>query len=150
MREEAADALDDVEIGRAEAGTAGFTGGEGDGTVLEAHDAAVGNSHVADIWGEIWQDGGGVWMRLAVDVPGDGPDLWGDVLQQSGCAHQPFWHQRECHDPTAVLFFVEIAREPGATGAGFIDTIEAFRFRLELAGKLIDIHVPGADGPVGD
>jgi hypothetical protein len=80
MLEESADELDGVEIGRAEAGTAEFTVGEGDGTVLETHNAAVGNSHFEDIRGEVLQGGVGVWMRLAVDVPGDVPDLGGDVL----------------------------------------------------------------------
>jgi hypothetical protein len=90
MLEDAAEQLDGVERGRAEAGTAGCTGGAGDGTVREAHDAAVGNSHFEDLWGKIVQGGGGMWRRLAVDVPGDGPDLWGDGLQPSGCAHLLF------------------------------------------------------------
>ena len=30
------------------------------------------------------------WLRLTVDVPGDGPDLGIDVLQQAGLAHVCF------------------------------------------------------------
>ena len=87
MLEESADTLHGVERGRTWASTAGFTGGKGDGTVLEAHDAAVGNSHFEDIRGEVLQGGVAVWIGLAVDVPGDGPDLWVDLLQQTGVAH---------------------------------------------------------------
>jgi hypothetical protein len=45
---------------------------------------------------------------------------------------------------------VEIAIEPVATGAGFIDEDETLRLRLELTSELIDIRVSCADGPEGD
>ena len=61
-----------------------------------------------------------------------------------------FGNQRGRHDPTVVAFFVEIAIEPVATGAGFIDEDEAFRLRLELTSEVIDIRVSCADGPEGD
>ena len=85
--EEPAGKLHDVEVGGAWARTAGFTGGEGDGAVFEAHDTAVGESDPEDIGGEVGEGGVSVVIRLTVDVPGDGPDLRVDVLQQSGVAH---------------------------------------------------------------
>ena len=57
-----------------------MTVGEGDSTVLEAHDAAVGNSHFEDIRGEVFERRVAVGVGLAVDVPGDSPDLWVDLL----------------------------------------------------------------------
>ena len=87
MLEESAEKLESVEMGRAWAGTARLTGGEGDGTVREAHDAAVGNGHCEARGGEGVQGGVGVWMGLAVDVPRDGPDLLVNLLSQTGVAH---------------------------------------------------------------
>jgi hypothetical protein len=50
--EEPAEKLHDVELGRAEAGTAHFPVGAGDGTVHEAHEAAVGDGNFADVGSE--------------------------------------------------------------------------------------------------
>ena len=85
--EEPAEKLHDVELGRAEAGTAHFPGGEGDGTVHEAHDAAVGDGNFEDVGSEGGEGGGAVGLCLTVDIPGDSPDLGIDVLQQSGVLH---------------------------------------------------------------
>src|SRR5262249_17246704 len=66
--------------------TARVTIGEGDRTVLECNDAAVGDGDFADRGGE---GGGGrvaMVMGLTVDVPGGGPHLWGHVLQQANLA----------------------------------------------------------------
>ena len=87
MLEEPADKLHGVEVGGAGAGAAGLTIRKGHGTVLEAYDAAVGDGDLKDIRGEGGEGGVAVVIRLTVDVPGDGPDLWGDVLQQTGLAH---------------------------------------------------------------
>jgi hypothetical protein len=43
----------------------------------------MGDRHVEDIRGEVFQGGVGLGRGVAVDVPGDRPDLWGDGLQQS-------------------------------------------------------------------
>jgi len=85
--EEPAEKFHDVEVGGAGAHTAGFTGGEGDGAVFEAHETAVGESDPEDRRGEGGAGGVPMVIGLTVDVPGDGPDLWGDVLQQSSVAH---------------------------------------------------------------
>jgi hypothetical protein len=83
MLAEPAEKRDGVEVGRSWAGTAGCAGGEGDKAVLEAHDAAAGEGDFADIRGEIFAGRMAVGVGLAVDVPGDVPDPWVDVSQES-------------------------------------------------------------------
>ena len=80
MLEEPADKLDNVEGGGSWACTARFTIGEGDGAVFEAHDASVGDGDPEDIGGEVFEGRVALCIGLRVDVPGDGPDLWIDVL----------------------------------------------------------------------
>ena len=87
MGEEPAEKLHDVELGGAGAGTADFPVGEGDSTVLEAYDAAVGDGNPEDVGGEVGEGGMAMVIGLTVDVPRDGPHLGIDVLQQSGLAH---------------------------------------------------------------
>ncbi len=87
MLEEPTDKLNSVEARGAWTCTSGFAVGEGHGAVRERDDTAIGDRHFEDIRGEVLQGGVGVWMRLAVDVPGDVPDLWIDLLQQTGLAH---------------------------------------------------------------
>ena len=88
VREEPAEQLHDVELGRAEAaGPAHCPRGEGDGTVHEAHDAAVGDGNVEDGGSEGGEGGGAVGLCLTVDMPGESPPLGSDVLQQSGVRH---------------------------------------------------------------
>src|SRR5439155_12155914 len=48
---------------------------------------AVGESNPEDRGGEGGEGGVAVALRLTVDVPGDGPDLGVEMLQQSGLAH---------------------------------------------------------------
>jgi hypothetical protein len=79
MLEEPADTFEDVKVGGAEAGTAHFPVGEGDGPVLEAYDAVVGDGDLEDIRGEGGEGGGAVGLGLT-PIPGDGPDLGGDLL----------------------------------------------------------------------
>ena len=50
-------------------------------------EAAVGDGDLEDIGGEGGEGGVAVVIGLTVDVPGDGPDLGVDVLQQAGVAH---------------------------------------------------------------
>ena len=88
--EEPAEKLHDVKGGGSWACTARFTVGEGDHAVLEADDALVGDSDPEDRGGEVGEGGVSVVIGLTVDVPGDGPDLWGDLLQQAGLAHVCF------------------------------------------------------------
>jgi len=85
--EEPAETLHDVKGGGSWACTGRFTVSEGDHAVLEADDALVGDSDPEDIGGEGGESGVSVVIGLRVDVPGDGPDLWVDMLQQAGLAH---------------------------------------------------------------
>jgi hypothetical protein len=70
-----------------------LTGGEGDRAVCEADETVVGDGDLEDRGGERGAGGVAVVMRLTVDVPGESPDLGGDVRQQSGLAH-PFFEER--------------------------------------------------------
>jgi hypothetical protein len=85
--EEPAEKLHDVEVGGAEAGTAHFAVGEGDRAAREGDNALVGDSDLKDIRGEVGEGGVALVVRLTVDIPGDGPDLRLDVLQQTSVAH---------------------------------------------------------------
>jgi hypothetical protein len=85
--EEPAKQLHGVEGRGSWACTSRLTVNEGDGVVCETHEATVGNGDPEDRGGEIGEGRGAMWMDLAMDIPGDGPDLWGDVLQQAGLAH---------------------------------------------------------------
>ena len=93
MLEEPAEKLDGVEVGGAWACTAHCTRGKSDRAVLARDDAAVGNRDPEDLRGERGEGSVSMVMGLTVDVPGDAPDLGGDVLQQSGLAH-PFFANR--------------------------------------------------------
>jgi hypothetical protein len=87
---EPAETRHDVKVGGAWACAAHFPGGEGDGTVLEAHDAPVGESDLEDRGGEGGEGGVAVMMGLTMHVPGDGPDLGVALLQQTSVAHLVF------------------------------------------------------------
>src|SRR5262249_59571970 len=69
---------------------AGLPVREGHGPIREAHDAAVGDGDLEDIRGEVGEGGVAMVIGLTVDVPGDGPDLGVDVLQQASLAHVVF------------------------------------------------------------
>jgi hypothetical protein len=85
--EEPPEKLHDVEVGRAWACTAHCTVSERDGAVLARDEATVGDGDPEDIRGKGGASGVAVVIGLTVDVPGNGPDLWGDGLSQSGLAH---------------------------------------------------------------
>jgi hypothetical protein len=90
MVEEAAHKLKDVEAGGAWTGTPWFAGGEGDDAILQAHDAPVGDSDFADRGREGCDGGGAMGSGLAVDVPGDVPDVGIDLGKLSRGAHLLF------------------------------------------------------------
>ena len=92
MWEGPAEKLDDVQVGGAEAGTAHFAGGARARVILEADDALVGDSDLEAIGGKGGEGGMAVVMGLRVDVPGDGPALGIDLLQETGLA-QVFFEQ---------------------------------------------------------
>ena len=87
MLQEPAQKLHDVEVSGAEACTAHFPVGKGDGTVRQAHETAVGDGHLEDIRGKVGEGGVAVMVGLTVDIPGEGPHLWINVRQQSGVVH---------------------------------------------------------------
>jgi hypothetical protein len=85
--EEPADELDGIERGGSWARTSRLAVGEGDGTLVESHEATVGDGDPEDIGGEVGEGCVAIGTRLRVDVPGKIPDLWVDVLEPSGLAH---------------------------------------------------------------
>jgi hypothetical protein len=87
VRKAPAQKLHDVKLGGAEACTAPWPGGDGDGTVREAHAATVGDGPVADRGGKGGDGGVAGGLGLRVHMPGDGPALGGNVLPQPGMAH---------------------------------------------------------------
>ena len=90
MLEEPTEKLHSVEVGDSRACTSRFTVGESDCAVRERDDATLGESDPEDRGGEGGEGGVSVVMGLTVDVPGDGPHLGGDVLQQSSLVHSFF------------------------------------------------------------
>jgi hypothetical protein len=90
MLEEPAEKLYGVKGRGTEAGTAHFPIGDGDGAVCEAHNTAVGDGDAEDIRGEGGAGRVAVVLGLTMDVPGDGPDVGIDGLQQTGLAHLVF------------------------------------------------------------
>ena len=138
--EEPAETLHDVEVGGAEACTARFTGGEGDGTVCEAHETAVGESDPEDSGGEGGEGGVSVVLGLTVDVPGDGPDLRVDVLQQSGLAHVCF---EKCAGDGCERFDRDKEVDSGgAPGRAVLGEATARDDRVD-AGVVLQLSAPG-------
>jgi hypothetical protein len=80
MVQVSADKRHGIEVGGSWACIARFTRGESDDAVLERDDAAIGESDPEAIGGEVCEGGVSVVLGLTVDVPGDVPDLWIDVL----------------------------------------------------------------------
>jgi hypothetical protein len=79
-----------VEVGSAEAGTTDFPVGEGDRAVREADETVVGDGDFEDRGGKGGDGGVAVVSGLTMDIPGDGPDLRVDLLQQASVAHVVF------------------------------------------------------------
>ncbi len=102
MLQEPADTFDDVKVGSASAGTAHCPVGEGAHAVREADEPVVGDGDLEARGGEGGAGGVAMVLGLTVDVPGHGPHLGIDVLQQSGLAHGVFEegavHEREGFD----------------------------------------------------
>jgi hypothetical protein len=97
---------------RAGAGTAHVPIGEGAGTVLEAYDAAVGESAPEDRRGEGGEGGVAVVRGLALDVPGARPALRIALLQHTGSA--PGFFEERTGDGRERW---DRAKEVGAGGA---------------------------------
>ena len=82
MLQEPADKLYSVEVGGSWAGTARVTIGESNDAVLERDDAAIGDSDPEDIGSKVGEGRVAVVIGLTMDVPGDGPDCWGESYDQ--------------------------------------------------------------------
>jgi hypothetical protein len=87
MLEEPADKLHGIEGGSSWASTARLTVGAGDSAVFEAHETSIGDGASEDSGGEVLEGRVAIVARLRVNIPGDVPDVWVDVLEQSGLAH---------------------------------------------------------------
>jgi hypothetical protein len=85
-----AEKLHDVKVDGAEACTACCPVGEGDCAVCKADKTVVGDGDFEDIGREGVQGGVAVVIGLTMDIPGAGPDVRIDVLQQTGVAHLVF------------------------------------------------------------
>ena len=111
---------------------------------LRRDDAAVGDGDLEDIGGEGGEGGVAVVIGLTVDVPGDGPDLGVDLLQQAGVAH---------------LFFEEGAvdggegfdgdKEVGAGGAPGRAVLGEATARDDVVdvGVVLELPAPGMQDP---
>ena len=86
MLQEAAATRAGSEVGGARSCTAGFTVGDGDGTLREGDDAAVGERDYTHRGGKGREGGVAGRVGLALDLPGDGPDLWVELLQKPSLA----------------------------------------------------------------
>lgn len=82
--EEPTEKFHGIEGGGAWARTARFTVGEGDGAVFESHKTSSGDGAPEDIGGEVGEGGVTSGTGLRVAVPGQVPELGGDLRQQSG------------------------------------------------------------------
>jgi hypothetical protein len=87
MREAPAETLHAVEVGGAAAGTAAVPVGARDGAVREADETVVGDGALEARGSAGGAGGVSMVIGLTGDGPGDVPDLWVDVLQESGLAH---------------------------------------------------------------
>ena len=90
MLEEPTETLHDVKASRAEACTAHCPGGAGDRAVRQADETVVGDGDLEAIGGKVRAGGMAVGLRLTVDMPGDGPGLRVDVLQETSVTHRFF------------------------------------------------------------
>src|SRR5262249_37807092 len=61
-----------------------------------------------------------------------------------------FGDERRGDDPAAIAFLGEVAVEPVATGARFIDKDKLWAFRLHLANEFINVTLARPDGTEGD
>jgi len=61
-----------------------------------------------------------------------------------------FGNQGGGDDPADVAFFRQVAREPVAAGASFVDEDELLPLRLQMPKQRINIALPGPDGADGD
>jgi hypothetical protein len=83
MLEEAAETLQDIALGGTEAGTAPLPVGARHRAVLRAAEPVMGAGDLEDRGGQGGEGGGAVVVRLPGDMPGEGPALRLDVLQQA-------------------------------------------------------------------
>ncbi len=90
MLQEATDKLKDIEVGGRLPPASGFTIREGDGTVVERDNAAVGDGDFEDIGGEVFEGCGPSWVSLTVYIRVDVADLRVDPFDKPGMLHLLF------------------------------------------------------------
>lgn len=66
----------------------GFAVANQHGAILEADDAGVGDSDFEDVGSEVFEASLAGGYRLAVDVPGDLPDIGWDLIEQLVLLHE--------------------------------------------------------------
>jgi len=87
LLKEPTDTCDGNELGGALPPTSRFPIREGHGAVREGDDPASGESNPEDSGGKGGEGGGPIGMGLAVDLPGDAPDLGIDGGEETGVWH---------------------------------------------------------------
>jgi hypothetical protein len=127
LREEAAEKRAGIEGGGTLSSAAGVAGGDGDGAVLKRDEAPVGEGDYADRRGERGEGRLAVGRRLAVHVPGEGPDVGRDAVEAGMTGHLLFeegagkrregWDGDQevdaCGEPRGVVFGEPTARDEG-------------------------------------
>lgn len=142
MLEESADKVDGIELGGTLPCTSGFTICESDGAVLEGDDTTIGDGDFEDIGGEVFERYGPIWIGLAVDIPGDFPALWVDVVEESSALHLLFEDGlvdgRECFNGDKE---VVSGREPLGVVSGESTTWD----NIVNVGVVLELSAPGVE-----
>ena len=86
--QETADELHDFKREGSGAVTVRFFIADEDGAVLDFQDARVGDGDFENVGSEVFEASFAGGYRLAVDVPGDLPDIVGNLIQQFCLLHQ--------------------------------------------------------------
>jgi hypothetical protein len=144
MLQEPAEKLHDSKVGGAEACAAHFPVGERDRTVREANETVVGDGDLEDVGGEVGKGGVAVGLRLTVDIPGDGPDLGGDALQEPGLMHL-FFEERTVNGGERF----DRDKEVGAGGAPGCAVLGETTGRDNIVdmGVILQLSAPGMQDP---
>jgi hypothetical protein len=142
--EEPAEKLHDVKVSGAEAGTAHFPGGEGDHAIREADETVGGESDLEDRGGKGSEGGVAVVVGPTMDVPGDGPGLRINLLQQTSVAHV-FFEERTGDGGERFHRDKEVGagRAPGRAVLG---EATARDDRVDV-GMVLELPAPGVQNP---
>jgi len=142
--EKPAEQLHDVKGHSTWARTANFSVGAGDRAVLEADDTSVRDGDSEDIGGEGGEGGVAVGLRLTMDIPGDGPDLRGDALQEPGLA--PLFFEERTGDGGERLDRDKAVGSGGAPGRAVLGEATT-RDNVVDVGMVLQLPAPGMQDP---